>query len=119
MTNLLWVFIGGGLGSIARYLIGDLLKSHSLVFPWGTLLANAVSCMILGYLVAYNLKTPLSAPYRLLLMTGFCGGFSTFSTFSSETYVLLQDGKYQLALGYVGGSLIIGLLGIILGFRLF
>jgi CrcB protein len=119
MTNLLWVFLGGGLGSIARYGIGDLLKSQSLVFPWGTLLANAVSCIILGYLLAYNLKTPLSPSYRLLLMTGFCGGFSTFSTFSSETYLLLQDGKYNLALAYVAGSLIVGLLGIILGFRLF
>ncbi len=118
MINLLWVFIGGGLGSIARYLTGDVLKSYTQLFPWGTLLANALSCIILGYLVAYNLKSPLSPSYRLLLMTGFCGGFSTFSTFSSETYLLLQDGKFSLALAYVAGSLIIGLLGIILGFRL-
>jgi CrcB protein len=118
MTNLLWVFLGGGLGSIVRYAMGDLLKSYSLVFPWGTFLANAISCIVLGYLLAYNLKTPLSPSYRLLLMTGFCGGFSTFSTFSSETYLLLQDGKYKLALAYVVGSWIIGLLGIILGFRL-
>lgn len=118
MINFIWVFIGGGLGSMARYWIGDALKSHSLIFPWATLLANAVSCIILGYLVAYNLKTPLSPSYRLLLMTGFCGGFSTFSTFSSEIYLLMQDGKFSLALAYIVSSLIIGILGVLLGFRL-
>lgn len=117
--HLWWVFLGGGLGSIARYLIGDALKMSSQLFPWGTLLANAISCIILGYLLAYHLKTPLSPSYRLLLMSGFCGGFSTFSTFSSETYLLLQDGKFSIALAYVAGSLIIGLLGVILGFKLF
>ena len=118
MMPLFWVFLGGGLGSMVRYLIGSALKTQSLIFPWGTLVANALSCIILGFLVAYSIKNSLSPSYRLLLMTGFCGGFSTFSTFSSETYTLLQEGKVNLALAYVAGSLLIGLLGIIIGFRL-
>jgi len=118
MMQLFWVFLGGGLGSVARYLTGDLLKNYSGIFPWGTLAANAISCVILGYLVAYHLKSPISPGYRLLLMTGFCGGFSTFSTFSSEAYLLLQDGKFNLALLYVAGSIIIGLLAVVIGFRL-
>ncbi len=118
MLPFFWVFLGGGLGSLARYLVSDLLKSQSMVFPWGTLAANAISCVILGFLVGYHLKNDLSASYRLLLMTGFCGGFSTFSTFSSEAYLLLQDGKFKVALAYLAGSIMIGLLGVIAGFRL-
>lgn len=118
MMHLVWVFLGGGLGSISRYLIGNIFKNTSLFFPWGTLAANAISCIILGFLIAYNLKNPINTPSRLFLMTGFCGGFSTFSTFSGETYLLLQDGKFNIALTYVISSIIVGLLCIILGFRL-
>ncbi len=118
MASFFWVFLGGGLGSLLRYWIGMALKGQSLVFPWGTLTANAVSCVILGFLIGYNLKHELSTSSRLLLMTGFCGGFSTFSTFSGEAYLLLQDGKIKLALAYLAASLAIGLLGIIFGFRL-
>ncbi len=118
MYQLLWVFLGGGLGSICRFLTGELLKSQSLFFPWGTLTANAISCIILGVLMAYHVKSPMEGTYRLFLMTGFCGGFSTFSTFSGEIFVLFQDGKLNIAFAYLATSLFIGLLGIFLGFRL-
>jgi len=84
MLNFFWVFLGGGLGSICRYGISKLLSGNHFDFPLATLLANIISCIILGYLFGVTLKAGLTNQAKLLWMTGFCGGFSTFSTFSLE-----------------------------------
>lgn len=118
MINYFWIFLGGGLGSICRFLVSDLLKMQSGLFPWGTLVANLISSFILGVLVGLNLKTNLSTPYRLIFMTGFCGGFSTFSTFSAEAFQLLQDGKITIAFYYVLASLIAGLIAVMIGIKI-
>ncbi len=114
------VFIGGGLGSLCRFGIARLLQSFSLisVFPWATFLANAISCVILGFLVGYSLKDGLSSSAKLLFITGFCGGFSTFSTFSNETYQLFQNGELGYALLNIGMSVLVGLFCIFLGLKL-
>lgn len=96
--NYLLVALGGGLGSMCRYGIGNLLARYSFTFPWSTLLVNLLASAILGFLTGFSLRGDLSAPYRVLFMAGFCGGFSTFSTFSAETMYLIQDGKMGMAL---------------------
>lgn len=94
----LWVFIGGGLGSLARYGISQgLISFKPGNFPIATLTANIISCVIIG-LVAYVFAHRFqSDELKALLLIGFCGGFSTFSTFSNETFQLLKDGNVWVA----------------------
>lgn len=112
--QLACVFIGGGLGSMSRFAIGHLytLKNG---FPIGTFIANILACLILGILLGYHLNKPISSEMRLLLLTGFCGGFSTFSTFSSETLKLIQGQQIGWALGYVLLSVVLGVLAVFFG----
>ena len=115
MMNFLYVFIGGGLGSICRYGISRLIKQTDLHFPAATFVANVISCIILGYLIGLTLKDGMASSQRLLWMTGFCGGFSTFSTFSGETFQLLETGQTTTAMAYVLASLVVCILCIWLG----
>ncbi len=110
--NLLYVFIGGGLGSVARYLISKSTTSNfNHVNPVGTILANLLATFLLAVLLHFmHQKYGLSQPVKLLLVTGFCGGFSTFSTFSYETYELFRMGMPWYAVGNVLISLFLGLL---------
>lgn len=117
MTSYFLVFIGGGLGSMARFGIGQLLARFSWQFPLATFAANIISCLILGYLIGFSTQHSPGASYKLLLMTGFCGGFSTFSTFSAETLLLLQQGQYGYAFLNIGASLMLCLLAVYLGIK--
>lgn len=111
-----WVFVGGGLGSLCRFGLSQWLN-RSGGYPWGTLLANGLACIILGILVGWASKNSLSVETRLLLMTGFCGGFSTFSTFSNELVQMLRQADYFSAFSYLMLSLIFGLVAIWAGMR--
>ena len=118
MQAFLYVFLGGGLGSICRYGIAVLMKKNEWDFPIATFTANAISCVILGALIAMSLKSNMQEWTKLLFITGFCGGFSTFSTFTNENFQLIQQGNYGIAMLYIGASLLVCLFCIFLGMKL-
>lgn len=96
----LYIFIGGGLGSVARFAIGKL--THKLIhaeFPLGTLVANLLACVLLAIIVTgLSQQMEKNAWIQPLFLIGFCGGFSTFSTFGNETFDLLANGNYTYAI---------------------
>lgn len=98
MTNVLLVFAGGGAGSVIRYLIGLLFRSMPLSLPAGTLFSNISACAIFAAVIYFDRQRLPDAQTNLLLLTGFCGGLSTFSTFGYETYLLLSTGQSGAAL---------------------
>lgn len=112
----LLVFLGGGAGSLARYGLARWLPAGML--PWGTLLANTLACGMLGLGLALATRDVLDRRLQLLLLTGFCGGFSTFSTYVMEAAELAEAGQWGTALGYVALSLLAGLLAFSLAYGL-
>ena len=118
MQTYLLVFLGGGLGSICRFGLGQVLAGHRLQFPWATFAANLLACLLLGALVGLSLKGRLGGPASVFLMAGFCGGFSTFSTFSNEAVQLLLAGQWLRAMVYAVASLVVCLLAIYLGLKI-
>lgn len=101
MYNILAVFIGGGLGSLARYGIAELVRMNFRgMFPVATLCSNILSCIVLALAIGV-FADKISPGMRLLLVAGFCGGFSTFSTFSYETVELIRTGHTLIALANV------------------
>lgn len=106
----LYIFIGGGLGSLCRFLISKMSGTiFTSSFPIGTFISNMIACMILALLVVGI--SPKSAEYtwiQPLLIVGFCGGFSTFSTFSNETFSLLDSGNHFLAILNILVSVVVG-----------
>ncbi|CAN5405935.1 fluoride efflux transporter CrcB [soil metagenome] len=112
MNSYLLVFIGGGLGSLARYALGNtLLKYIHSIFPWSTLTINILASFILGLLAGFMFLSPgQNDTQRLLLGVGFCGGFSTFSTFTLESFELIKDGNIGTALLYMFASIAVCLL---------
>jgi CrcB protein len=115
--NLILVGIGGFLGSVFRYLVTVLLaRQFTSSFPLGTFTVNVVGCFLIGILFALSEKGNLLSPeWRIFLTTGFCGGFTTFSTFSYESIRLLQDGEILYLSLNVALSVIVGFAATYLG----
>jgi CrcB protein len=118
MPNILLVFIGGGLGSLCRWGLSLLIQPLAPRFPWATLASNALACLILGVLLQQQLGSGITESRRLLLAVGFCGGFSTFSTFTAETFQLWQGGQTMHAAINVVSSLIISAVFLLAGMKL-
>ena len=109
MKQALLVFIGGGLGSVARYWLSLRLNNFENAIPFGTLLANVLGSLIIGLIFGYSAKTGyLSQTNSLLLATGFCGGFTTFSTFAYENHLYIKSGEYLNLLPYLAITLLLG-----------
>ena len=116
LRQLLLVALGGALGSALRYFTALLLARHYTgSIPLATLVVNLVGCFLIGLLIGLCSET---TPLRLLSITGFCGGFTTFSTFTAESYTMFREGAYGLALLYIAGSVLIGLLALGIGLYL-
>jgi fluoride exporter len=102
MQMYLAVFIGGGLGSLCRYALSRWPGHLAGGFPLGTLIANVLACLVLGLAVQYFAqRIDLSPALKAMVLVGFCGGFSTFSTFSLETFRLMEAGQWGLVAAYV------------------
>ncbi len=118
MQTYLFVFLGGGLGSICRFGLGHWLSAYKFQFPWATFAANVLACLVLGVFVSLSIKGRLGGPMSVLLMAGFCGGFSTFSTFSNETVQMLIAGQWARAFVYMATSLLVCIAAIYAGMKL-
>lgn len=111
------VFAGSGLGGVARYGMQTwLLKLFPSIFPVGTFVVNLLGCFLIGLFYAVSEKANILTPeWRIALTTGFCGGFTTFSTFAYENVFLLKSGNYLLLCLYVAGSVLLGIAGVFAG----
>lgn len=119
MPAWIYVFFGGGIGSVARWATSKYVVTLDGGFPKATFIANILACLILGLLMGYHFKHPMAHQYKLLLMMGFCGGFSTFSTFSAEIFLLLKSGNLWMAFSYIFASMIAGLIAVFIGLKLY
>ena len=114
LKNAFLVFIGGGMGSVLRYIATKYLNNFSL--PFGTLLVNVLGSLILGIILGLTLKsTSTDSTTSLLFGIGFCGGFTTFSTFAVENQAFLRSGDYLNFGIYAIGSILLGVLAVFLG----
>jgi fluoride exporter len=111
LKNILLVGLGGAAGSIARFLLSKWVYDiHPHTFPFGTFAVNLIGCFLIGLFYALSAKAGFFSPeIRLLLTTGLCGGFTTFSAFSYENIVLLKLGQYSYSLLYAAGSVVLGI----------
>jgi CrcB protein len=120
MKLLGYVFVGAGIGGIARYALAMLVDTRlGPSFPLGTFLINITGSFILGFIMRLALHSDaVSVEMRALLATGFCGGYTTFSTFSYETARLIETGEYRRAASYVGSSVVVAVAATFAGFML-
>lgn len=109
------VALGGGVGSVLRYLVSVWFsKQLSGAFPWGTFVVNITGCLFIGFLFGLIARFGLHE-LRLLLIVGFCGGYTTFSAFSVENLRLIETGNYMLFILYVVTSVLLGLIAVLGG----
>jgi|SRR6185437_6473862 CrcB protein len=115
------VGLGGGIGSMLRYLMQVFVSRHlPILFPWGTFLVNCSGCFLIGVLYALSTRySLLTAEWRMFLIAGLCGGYTTFSSFSYESISLFRQGAYSYFLLYTVLSVILGLLATVAGLAIF
>lgn len=119
MVNVIAVMIGGGIGAACRYWVFLLAQRPGIDFPLGTLAANLLGCLLIGFLWGLFEGTRLAHEWRLFIFTGLLGGFTTYSTFARESIQLLETGEWKTAFLYLGvsnmGGLALAAAGFLLG----
>ncbi len=115
-VGLLLVFLGGGIGSVLRFLISKIWNSPTTGIPYGTFIANVMGSLLIGFIMGWAAKhNNLSDHMLLLLVTGFCGGFTTFSAFAYENHVFLKGGDFISFALYTIASFALGFLAVFAG----
>lgn len=110
MPTILWIALGGGLGTVLRYFIASSISTRP-GFPYGTLAVNLIGCLAIGLIYGFfDRQEDASNSWKLILTVGLCGGFTTFSAFSADNLQLLRDGQAGLAILYTTVSVVGGLL---------
>lgn len=116
MKQFVFVFIGGGFGSVLRFLLGKMFNNSNTGIPVGTFLVNILGSLLIGSLIGMASKnSSLTQNQMLMLVTGFCGGFTTFSAFAYESYVFLKSGDFLSLAFYVIASFTLSVLAVFLG----
>ena len=120
LKTLIFIGAGGFVGSIARYLLSQIIQQNATSsFPWGTLVVNVVGSLLIGLFYGLSERGAIgSSEARLFLTVGLCGGFTTFSTFSNENLALLRDGQFSFFAMYAFASIALGLVAVLGGFAL-
>ncbi len=119
IKQLILVFVGGGFGSALRLLVSKFLNNFQSEIPYGTFVSNILGSLLVGIVLGYAHKNhTLSENYTLLLATGFCGGFTTFSALAYENYIFLKSGNFSLFILYTIVSIVIGLISVFGGIYL-
>ena len=114
--DVLWVGVGGGVGAIARYALGVWIAERlGTAFPWGTWIINVTGSLVIGLVLTVLTERVVDPAWRLLLVVGFLGGYTTFSSYTFEALTLARAGEWPFALAYVLGSNVVGLLAVTLG----
>ena len=119
MKILLLIGTGSFIGGVLRYSISQFIQTKFLsTFPIGTLVINIIGCFTIGLVFALSERTNMSPEMRLFLATGICGGFTTFSAFSNETFGLMRDGQLFYASAYITSSVLFGVFATFIGYSL-
>ena len=117
MKSFFYIFLGGGIGSVFRYVISKIFIINKNSFPWSTLIANFIGCFIIGIILGWYVNNDKQySDLYIFLSIGFCGGLTTFSTFSVEGLTLFKNGDFLIFITYLLTSIIGGLLLVALGY---
>jgi len=118
MSTYLWILLGSALGGVARYALTRLTLDSSSSFPWGTILINVIGCFVIGFFGTFTFpgnRFEVPENIRLFVMVGLCGGFTTFSSFSLQTFDLIRTGEFSRAVANVVLSVLLCLGSVALG----
>ena len=119
IKNIFLIFVGGGLGSVCRYLISQIAYFKKFHFPYPTFVTNLIGCLLIGLALGWSIKNSnIDSSFVILFTVGFCGGFTTFSSFSQENLTLINNNQLTYLFMYVFSSILVGIFSVFLGLKI-